>query len=337
MLVSRRFVRMCLAAALAMIAVALAAGSQTARALSAPVLIDGVTVEDGIATVTGSANADLVEVNGQVVRVGDDGTFKAEVDLAAGALVVTVQESPTVTVSIQIPIQVLVASGGEGLLDDLIDAGISIDVPPEGWRVVDGQMPLVEGRILNGSHLELLEVNGVDILSRLGRDGLFSIDTGSASSSRNVEVVATDRSGVTQTSTFRTTRVRSTIATHAGTSVSAAGAQGIVIAKITTDKHLLRPARLLGLVVTVKDRRGYLIRGASLRMRALPSRHVANGALRAGFTNRVGRARFAYHMRASALAGKESKLLTITVRAATPKSSATTWVALRLPVVEATW
>ena len=135
-------------------------------------------------------------------------------------------ESPTELVTIRIPLDVLLQTGGEGVLNDLVDAGISIDVPSEGFRIVDGEMPLVEGRVLNDSNLELLEVNGVDVLGQLGQNGLFSIDSRLvvvvSSSRETVTVVVTDRRGVSQTSTFTATRVKSTIATRAGTSVSAA-------------------------------------------------------------------------------------------------------------------
>ena len=322
-------IRLGLALVLVALAVAVA-GSQQAEAISVPVLIDAVTVEDGVAFVTGTVDAALVEVNGQVVQIGEDGSFSAPLDLSADALVLEILESPDELVTVRVPIDVLLANGGEGILNDLIAAGITIDRPADGFTIVDGEMALVEGRVLNDSNLELLEVNGVNVLSDLGDDGLFSIDLGSSSSTsrETVTVVATDRRGVSQTSTFTTTSVKSTIATRAGTSVSAAGARGIVIAKVAFDKRFLRSANHVRVLVTVKDRRGYLIRGASLRLLAMPSKHVANGALRAGFTNRVGKAQFGFRLRTSAFKGG---LLTIATRATTPKSTATRKVALRLP------
>jgi hypothetical protein len=126
--------------------------------------------------------------------------------------------------------------------------------------------------------------------------------------------------------------VKSTIATRAGTSVSATDARGIVIAKVALDKRLLTsPKKQLRVVVTVKDRRGYLIRGASVRLRAMPSKHVANGMLQAGFTNRFGKAQFRYTLRAKAMTGSPAKWLTIATRAATPKASASKRVLLRMP------
>jgi hypothetical protein len=322
--------RLGLALVLAALAVAVA-GSQQAKAISVPVLIEAVTVEDGVAVLTGTVDAALVEVNGQIVQVGENGSFSAPIDLSQNTVVLEVLKSSDETVSILVPIDVLLATGGEGVLNDLVDAGISIEKPLEGFRVVDGQMPVVDGRVRDGSNLATLEVNGVAALARIGDDGQFSIDLGSSqrtTSRETVTIVAADRRGVSQTSTFTTTSVKSTIATRAGTSVSAAGAKGVVISRMAFDKRLLRSTKHVRVLVTVKDRRGYLIRGAALQLRAIPAKHVANGALRASFTNRVGKAQFAFRLKASAFKGG---LLTIAARASTPKSTAIKKVALRLP------
>lgn len=329
MLTHIRLIRLGLAITLTAIAVALA-GSQSAQAISIPVLIDGVTVEDGVAFVTGTVDAEVLEINGSPVQVNDDGTFLGAIDLSENVVVLEVLESAGENVVVTVPIDVLLATGGEGVLDDLIAAGISIDVPEDGFQVLDGEFPLVEGRVLDGPTLASLTINGHDVLRILGPNGFFSVDLGSSSSRETVTVVATDRSGVSQTTTFRATRATSAIRTRAGTSVSAAGAQGIRIVKVTLDKRFLKPAKHLGVVVTVQDRRGYLIRGAALRLRAMPAKHVRGGALRAGFTNRIGKGRFAYRLQASAFQGK-AQYLTIWTRAATPKSSAAKKVTLRLP------
>ena len=63
----------------------------------------------------------------------------------------------------------------------------------------------------------------------------------------------------------------------------------------------------------------------------MPSEHVANGMLRAGFTNRLGKAQFRYTLRAKAMTGDPAKWLMIATRAATPKASASKRVQLRLP------
>jgi hypothetical protein len=331
MLKHRHSKRLGLAITLTTLAVALA-GSHSAQAISIPVLIDGVTViEDGVAVLTGAAETEVVEINGELIQVADDGTFVAPIDLDVDSVVLRVLESPSELVTVEVPLDVLLANGGEGVLNDLIDAGISIDEPVGGFQIIDGQLPLIEGRVLNGDNLSVIEVNDVNVLSRLGDDGLFSIVLGGSGTTERITVVATDRSGVTQTSTFTARRVTSALATRVGTSVSAAGAQGIRIVEVALDKRFLKPAKSLGVIVTVKDRRGFLIRGAALQLRGMPAKHVATGALKAGFTNRVGKGQFAYRLKASAFTGKPAQFFTIWMRAATPKSSATKKVTLRLP------
>jgi hypothetical protein len=288
-------------------------------------------VDDGVAILTGTTDAEIVEVNGDVVEVDADGTFVVPIDLSDNVVVLEVLESAAETVTVRIPVDVLLENGGEGVLNDLLGAGITIDVPSEGFQIVDGQMPVIEGRVLNASELAALEINGQDILRILGPGGLFLFQPSSSTTRETITVIATDRSGVSQTSTFATSRVRSAIATRAGTSVSAAGAQGIRIVQVALDKRFLKPAKYLSVVVTVQDRRGFFIRGAALQLRGMPEKHVANGALKAGFTNRVGKGRFAYRLKASAFTGSTAQLLTIWTRAATPKSSATKKVTLRLP------
>jgi hypothetical protein len=331
MLKHTRSKRLGLAITLTTLAVALA-GSHSAQAISIPVLIDGVTViEDGVAILTGATEAEVVEINGELVQVGDDGTFVAPIDLDEDSVVFRVLESPSELVTVEIPLDVLLATGGEGVLNDLLDAGISIEEPVGGFQIVDGQLPLIEGRVLNSDNLSVLEVNDVNVLSRLGDHGLFSIALGGSSTTERITVVAADRRGVTQTTTFTARRVTSAIATRAGTSVSAAGAEGIRIVRVALDKRYLKTGKYLGVVVTVQDRRGFLIRGAALRLRGMPAKHVANGALKAGFTNRVGKGRFAFRLKASAFTGTPAQHFTIWTRAATPKSSATRKVTLRLP------
>jgi hypothetical protein len=324
------FVRLCLSIVLATLTVALA-GSQAAGAISRPVVIAGVTVQNGVAVVTGAVDSEVVKANGKAVVVGKDGSFQAEVDLAADVFALELLGSPGETITIRIPIDVLLETGGKGVLDDLLDAGITIDVPEDSFKIVDGQMPVVEGRVLDKSHLASLDVNGQDVMRLAGPDGFFATQPSSSTTRETVTVVGTDRSGVSQTSTFTATRVTTAIATRAGTSVSAAGARGIVIAKVALDKRFLKSAKFLRVVVTVKDRRGYLIRGAALRLRAMPWKHVANGPLRAGFTNRIGKGQFAYKLRANAFKAPPAKYLTIAMRAATPASSRNKKVTLRLP------
>jgi hypothetical protein len=136
---------------------------------------------------------------------------------------------------------------------------------------------------------------------------------------------------VSQTTTYRVNRVRSVVSTRAGTSVSAAGAHGLVIAGLRFDRQHLRAGRL-GVLVTVEDRRGYLVRGAALRLAAAPLRCLAAGSTRVGFTNRLGQARFTYRLRPAAFSATRPRGLTVAARAATPTATASRKASLRLPI-----
>jgi hypothetical protein len=323
------------AAVLLTVALALVDG---ARALhEAPAIALGpISVSDGTAVVTGSVGRDStaeahLEINGQPVGVDASGFFSAVVDLDGESFVVlTLVTGGDETITIRIPLTVL-EGGGEDLLDALQDAGITLDVPPEGFQVVDDQPPTASGHVLDQNKLASLRVNDKEALGLLGPDGSFSIPL--VGSPKQVTVEATDRQGVSQTSAFRTTQVTSVIKTKAGKSVSAAGAQGIVIAKIRFDKRNLLAKKSLGVVLTVKDRRGYLVRGAALHLKGMPLRYLANGAKRASFTNRIGQKRFGYLLSKRAFTDRAPRRLTLVVRASTTRASTRTTVRFWLPAV----
>jgi hypothetical protein len=282
------------------------------------------------------ADADAtLHINGTPVAVSSSGGFQATVDLGAAAdLVVSLGGTPGESTVIRIPLDVLARTNGQGVLDDLLDAGIQLDVPADGFRIVDGQMPLIEGRVLNGRELAALDINGVNVLGKLGPNGRFSILLpGSSSNNDHVTVAATDRNGVSQTSRFVTTRVKSVIKTTAGTSVSAAGAHGVVISKVKLDTHQLKSQKRFGIVVTIKDKRGFLVRGATVRLRATPAVTFADGSLRAGFTNRTGAAKFMYRLSRGAIAKAAPQTLAVGTKASTTTAHAGLLVKLRLPAV----
>ena len=329
--------RLGLVALLLACALALVSGARALDNPSAAITLDPVSVNDGSAVVSGSIGRDSaaaagLEINGQPVGVDDSGDFSAVVDLEhEAALVLSTTGTENEKVTIRIPLTALPQSGSVDVLDALNDAGISIDVPPEGFQVVDGQLPVISGRVLNSDTLSSFTANGKDVLNLLGPGGSFSIPL-TGSDTKQVTFVATDRQGVSQTSAFRSTQVTSTIKTKAGTTVSAAGAQGVVVAKIRFDKEKLLTKRRLGVVVTIKDRRGYLIRGAALHLKGTPLRYFAAGAGRASFTNRVGQKRFSYLLKKSAFT-TSARRLTLVVRADTPRASVKKTARLRLPAV----
>jgi hypothetical protein len=333
-------VRISLAAALLAVALTFVGGAKADLDLFAPLDVNAVTVVDDVLNITGSvgdATADL-EVNGAPVYVDALGNFIAMVDAEKNAVVFSLLNDLGEATTITIPVAVLVENGGDGVLNDLVDAGVTLNVPEEGFLIQDGNGPVVSGYILNDGLLESASVNGIDILNDLGPGGGFSLvlpwqATPPSSSSSHVTVVIVDHRGVSQASTFRATRVSSAIRTRAGTSVSAAGARGVRIARITFDRSSLKAAKRLHVTVTVKDRRGMLVRGAALRLTGTPSRYLAAGAVRAGFTNRIGKARFTYRLHPRAFANCGCKRLAVTVRASTSRAATKRAASLRLPAL----
>jgi hypothetical protein len=329
-----------LVAATALLTVAFGLGSG-ARAADPPALeIGPISVNDGTAVVTGTVGGDPtaavdLDVNGENVGVDASGAFSAVVDLNGESFVeLTLASSEGELTTIRIPVAVL-GNGIDGVLDDLQEAGVSLEIPPDGFQIFDGQMPVVDGRVLNKNKLASLTVNGQDILSVLGPDGGFSLHL-LGQPSEKVTVVSTDHKGVSQTSSFRASTVSTTLKTNKGTSVSALGAKGVVIAKIRFDKRKLMSQKRLGILVQVKDRRGYLIRGAAVRIKGLPQRYLANGANRAGFTNRFGNKRFAYRLQKRAFTDQAPRRLTLLVRASTPRAAAKKVAKVRLPLLPST-
>ena len=321
-------------------AVALAAGAR-ADVLGGGIRIGPVSVNDGTAVVQGTVGGEpdataKLDVNGKPIGIDASGHFSAVVDLDGTSVVqLTLASANHEVTTLRIPVTLL-QNGGQGVLDDLEAAGISLLLPPDGFQAVDGNMPMVTGRVADKSKLASMTVNGKDVLDLTGGNGAFSTVLPGSSSSKQVTFVATDHRNVSQTTSYPLTSVKSVIKTRAGTSVSAAGAHGVVIAKIRFDRRGLLTHRRLGFVVTVKDRRGYFVRGAAVRLRGMPAKYLAGGAGRAGFTTRYGAKRFAYVLQKRAFTDHFPRRLMVSVRASTPSASTRKLAWTRLPLVPAT-
>ncbi len=327
------------AAAAITCAIVLAAGAR-ADVLGGGIELGPVTVADGTAVVQGTVGGEpdataKLDVNGKPIGVDASGHFSAVVDLDGTSVVVlTLATGHNEVTTLRIPVTLL-QNGGHGVLDDLQAAGVSLLVPPDGFQNVDGNVPTITGRVLDRSKLASLTVDGREILGLIGPDGLFSTPA-SGGSSGQLTVVATDHRNVSQTTSYPVTNMTSVIKTRFGKSVSAAGARGIAIAKIRFDRRGILSHERLGVLVTIKDRRGYLVRGAAVRLRGMPARYLANGATRAGFTNRFGVTRFGYLLQKRAFTDRFPRKLTVRVRASTPSAAARKIARARLPLVPAT-
>lgn len=320
-----------IALALTVLTVALwiAPAGQAGLAGLTPITLEPITVANGIATISGSVAAGssdqtaTLTINGQPLGVTSDGRFDATVNLDGQSQIELALNGPEGEQSVlRIPVSLL---GGGGTvpasaLQPLTEAGVQVSLPPSGFVSADAGPVTVQGRVSNPDSLLSLTVNGQQVTP--GPDGGFT--TTAPAGTRQVTVVATGTNGVSQTTSFPISQFSSTIQTTQGTSVSAAGADGVVIARVAYNPN--RSTKAVRMIVTVKDRRGYLVRDAVVRVNALPGRALLGGVT-ATTTNRVGKATLLLRPRAAMFG---AKLTTRTV-AKTPKATATRITAVKLP------
>jgi hypothetical protein len=284
-----------------------------------------ITVANGTAVLTGTVSSQAagstLTVNGQPLAIDANGAFAGAVDLNGAGSISLGLSSPAGDQQTVFTIPVTLAGLGgvipTGVLDSIQQAGVSLLTPIVG----NGQDPLaVAGSVLQGSQLAGLTANGKDILGALGQDGSFSVQL--PGTTKVVTVTATDKNGTSQT-------IVSGVAQKelaAGTTVAAASAAGIRIVKVRFYKQNALRKHRVRMVVTVKDRRGLLIRGAKIsvsstkagRLSHRPSLHLSGRKGRATFTLRLRQAAF----------GK--RLIVVTV-AKTPRAKATKKSSVSLP------
>jgi hypothetical protein len=308
-----------------------------------PITLGPVTVGDGLATVSGTVGGTPtatanVTVNGQPLGVDAGGTFAGTVNLSGqSAVTVRLTDPSGQAFSLNIPLT-LAGPGGvisPSVLDALRNAGVSITIPPGGLRILDGNPLTITGSVARPGELASLTVNGQPVQPgssgsnrSSGSDGSFSQTL--PGSTREVTVVATDRQGVSQTSTFPVEQLTSTIRTVAGTSVSALGARGLRIASVRYVTKGVKTKKRMSAIVTLRDTRNFLVRDAIVRMRAasFQSRAILGGQ-QVKLSNRIGRATFVLKLRPKSFA-KAKRLFTVTT-ARTPAATARKQTSVRVP------
>jgi hypothetical protein len=298
-----------------------------------------VSVLNGTATLSGSVNGVpaagyQLHVNGQPLGVNADGTFAGTVNLGGQSILTLTARKPHSgeTVTTQIPLTTnIVGPGGlipGTILDALKRAGISITVPEEGFVSWDGQPIRIGGSVLDRDQLAGLTVNGVDLLQKLTPGGSFSQTL--PGTTREVGITATDRQGVSQTTTFSALPMSSVISTAAGPSVAAANADGVRITRVRYLTKTVRPHKRFRMIVTVKDRQNRLVRNAIVRVRptnAQARKRFVVGKQRTKRSSKIGQANFLVLVRKHAL-GKRLFMFTV---AQTPRAKAQKTTSVRLP------
>ena len=318
-------------AALAILAIT--TPSAPGEILSPAITVGPMTVANGTATVAGSLGAPSsgvqLSINGQPLNVDAAGNFSGAVNLnGQSALTFRLGNAAGEVTSVTIPLTSNIVGPGGVISPDVLSAlekaAVSILKPLEGFRIQD-ELPLrIEGSVGDQGSLAGLTINGKDVLGLLGADRVFSILV--PGTTKEVTVTATDNKGVSQTSTVPVLHTTSMFTTPAGRSVAAAGAQGVRIAKIRYITKNVRRTKRLRVVVTVKDRRGLLIRNASVSVRSRYARRIVRNP-RAKKTNRVGQAAFLLRARDRAF-GKRLVILTV---AKTPTAKASKASSVRIP------
>jgi hypothetical protein len=314
---NRACVIVALAVALAVVPYAVPASTPPLVQLGPIAVADGTAVLAG--TLSPQAAGSTLTVNGHPLSVDASGAFAGSVDLnGSGSIALQLSDPVGGQTVFTIPLT-LAGLGGvipTGVLDSVQQAGVSLLGPIAGD---DGSPLTLAGSVLDKTQLAGLTANGMDILGALGSDGSFSVQL--PGTTKVVTLAATDTHGTTET-------IVSSVGhqTLSSSTTAAASAMGVRIVKVRFYKQNVRSRHFMRMVVTVKDRRGLLIRGAKLSVRSTrpgrlsqrPKMHLSGRKGRATFTLRLGKAAF-------------GKRLVVVTLAKTPKAKATKRSAVVVP------
>jgi hypothetical protein len=136
-----------------------------------------------------------------------------------------------------------------------------------------------------------------------------------ASGGGSTTVSGSSTSSTTSTSSNSNTSSSSNTSAAAG-SVSAAQAVGLRIVRVGTDLHRVRATKSFRVFVTVKDRRGLLVRGATVSVGRVPGRGTTAAGVRAARSGPAGIARIAIRVKRPQF----GKRVFVRIAARTPKA-----------------
>jgi hypothetical protein len=312
------------------------------------------TVNTGVhATVGTAASAAAkvqVTVNGSPVTVSATGNFSATANVAAqGAVVVRAGSPSGLAYTITVPASAIPSNGvAADALAQLDVDQVTLMLPPDGFTIVDGVRIRASVQVGQITGIAKLTLNGADILARLqlgsssgtgSTSGSGSTGSGSkpggaqpgkatapahatasapvTGTAKTVQLTVTGSNGAQQTTTVPVRRIRSVIRIGKQISISAFGARGLRISAVTFAKgSAMCAGGRLGVGVTVRDRRGYLVRDAVVILQPAAARvTIHNSFVR--MSGMLGRATFSVPVAASALGHR----LYLKVVARTPLAS----------------
>jgi hypothetical protein len=300
------------------------------RSLPQLLTLGPITVLNGTAIVSGSVGGSgaggQITLNGQVLSVDAAGNFAATVNLdGASALDFTVGNSTGPMVDYHVPIALAGPLGiiPGNVLGTVEQAGATLLQPVGGFQLTEGEPLRVAGSVADRGQLAGLAVNGADVMHLLGPDQSFSTQV--PGTTKEITLMATDTRGVSQTTHYKVLAASGPLATALGKSVAASSALGLRITKVRYYARRVAKTKRLRMVVVVKDRRGYLVRGAKITIRSKAAGRLTRRS-QAKKSNNTGRAAFVLRVKSRTL-GKRLVMVTV---ARTPGAKAAKTTSVRL-------
>jgi hypothetical protein len=306
-----------------------------ARSVDAPQLLtlNPIVVANGTAAVSGSvggagARAQLT-VNGHPLSLDATGGFAGVVALDGASSLELAVATPATgeRVVFEIPLTAALLGPGGVIPGNVIDAveqaGAKLLEPVGGFRTIAGEPLTVSGTVLDRDQLVGLSVNGKDVLGLLGPDQSFTIQL--PGTTKEITLTVEDAEGVTDTTYYRVLEPTTVLRTRAGDSIAASQATGLRIAKVRYSTRGLVRTKRVRMIVTVKDSRGYLVRGAKITVRSKAAGRLTRRS-QAKRSGRTGQAGFVLRVRPRML-GKRLVMVTV---ARTPTAKASKVSSVRL-------
>lgn len=290
-----------------------------------PGLVLGPTsIVNGTAVISGTVGAvnsgAELTVNGQKLLVDSGGRFAGTVNLGGQSNLVISLKNPVSgkeqTTTIPLNTNIVGPGGliGPEILEALEKAGVELFEPIGGT----GGLPItISGSVDDPSSLAGLQINGQDVLGALGSDRTFTVNV--PGTTKEITLSATDNQGVNHYFTVPATAT-------AGSTVAAENAQGVRIAKVRYITKSVKKTKRFRMIVTVRDNRGLLIRGATVSVKSAQAGRIVRNP-KAKKTNKVGQIAFLLKAKNRAF-GKRLVMVTL---AKTPKAKATKKTSVRMP------
>jgi hypothetical protein len=283
-------------------------------------VLNGTAVVSG--TVGGAGAGSQLTVNGHALSLDAAGNFAGVVSLdGASALDFSIGNSSGKAVDLSVPLA-LAGPGGiipAGIVDAVEQAGATLLEPAGGF--VGGQPLTVAGSVADKGQLATLAVNGTDVMRLLGPDQSFTLQV--PGTTKEITLTATDKSGVSETTHYPVLGSSAGV-TPLGPYVTASSAVGLKIAKIRYVAKGSRTRRLK-MIVTVKDSRGILVRGAKIKIRSKAAGRLKRRA-QTKTSTKLGQAAFVLLVKPRFL-GKRLVMVTV-ARTPTAKAAKTTSIRL---------